>query len=184
MRRTELIARLFLTVIGIDVAILPISDLFIVAATWPIDKDLIFWKTMLILGILVIWYIVFYQIWFRMGNWAQWMAGEEQSPVVERIWVITGLHLVYLIYGIYLLASQCSIIIDIIAFTVKGPRILSDMFRYRYVDKYFLVPFSVYLRYAVNLFFTILAIYFLAGAPHLLRWQLKQFYSNRVEPGN
>ncbi|MBN1392581.1 MAG: hypothetical protein JW947_07240 [Sedimentisphaerales bacterium] len=184
MRRTELIARLFLTVIGIDVATMPITYLTVITMNWPSDKNLFFWKTMLVLGIMVIWYVLFYQIWFRMGDWARWMAGEEQSPAVERIWVITGLRLVYLMYAIYVLAGNCGFIVDSIAFIIKGPRILSDMFRYRYVDKYFLVHFSIYLQYAVNFFLTILAVYFLAGAPHLLRWQLKQFYSDRAEPGN
>ena len=184
MRRTELIARLFLTVIGIDVATMPISYLTVLTMNWPSDKNLFFWKTMLVLGILVIWYVLFYQIWFRMGDWAQWMAGEEQSPAVERIWVITGLRLVYLIYGVYFLAGGCGFIIDSVAFVIKGPRILFEMYLYRYIDKYFSVSFSVYLRYASQLFFTVLAVYFLTGAPHLLRWQLRQFYSKGKEISN
>jgi len=146
---------------------------------WPYSIDAMYWKSMIILGFLTVWFIVFYQIWFRMDDWAYAMAGQvqAQSPTVERIWVITGLRLVYLVYGLHVLASNCEFIIDSFIFVFKGPRILSDMFQYRYIDKLFLIPFSAYLKLVVNFFFTILAMYFLAGAPHILRWQLRRFFT-------
>ena len=67
-------------------------------------------------------------------------------------------------------------IIEALKFVIKAPRILFEMYLYRYIDGVFLISFTDYLRIASNIIAVLLSAYLLTGAPNLLRLQLRQFF--------
>lgn len=180
MRRTELIARLFITAIGLYLLLIPLWSLSSVIAIGAASNEIFFWRTIITLIPLAVWFLVFYQVWFNAGQWAKVMYNEEvpQSPIIERKWIIVGFKVVYFLFGTYWLSGSIKLILQIAVFIVKGPRVLFEMYLYKYVDNMFLIDISSYLRIVSELFNLGVALYLLMGAPHLLRWQLRQFEQN------
>jgi hypothetical protein len=165
----QIIAKAVLTFFGLS-AFVNLSQNFRMIIPLLQTPDLFVLQAIL-LSLLVIILVIATVYWLILKN--DWLVhkiagpGENLDPESETFWLIGSLRMVALFYGLLLLSSSITKILNIIALPFYLCPPVSEIFTFGTFTKWDRLPYIIY-----DLFEALLAVYLLYGWPHFIRYQL------------
>jgi len=174
MSRMHLIARLVLTALGVYTLVLGLNYGGLVGRVGP------GWMGSLSCLVSCLFsFVLACGLLLSPDAWVERMIGpdDESGLPVSRIGVLAGLRVVLLFCGLIVLAGHIGFLLRAGAFLAVGPKIITNMIVYKYIDKDFYMPVSAWVRLIADVCGAALGIYLVLGAPRFVRWQMSKFYA-------
>ena len=172
MTKTQLIAKLALTMLGVFIFVESVSYFWLVG---PKDR---WWSILYVFGIFLLLSFLTCRILFWSDAWMQRMIGaeDEDTHLASSMAAVGGFRVVLVLCGLLILGCRIEILVRAAAFIVVAPKIIVSMIVHKYVDDVFYMPGRHWLRLIVNLAEVAFGIYLVLGAPRFVRWQMGKYY--------
>jgi len=179
MTKMHLIAKLGLTVIGINVFLGFFEHLYFFNLSL-VENEHIMMAFGRILHPVLNFFFSFFLIFhclFNSDKWALKIVGSsnKDNHPISTIWVIAGFRLALFFCGLLIILNSIDFIAGAIAFTIsKGPETILDMFVFKN-NSASDVSIGDWLELVSNVCKSTLGIYLILGAPHFGCWQMKKY---------
>ena len=133
-------------------------------------------KAGLVIVFKIILLLVLFNIFFLHNNWILKMTGptgQDEKPLSD-ISILAGLRISFFLCGLLIIVHNLDFICQSLIFIIYVPKILVDMFVYKYVHEMFSMPFNSYLVIFGQFCQSILGLYLVIGAPRFVNWQINK----------
>jgi len=143
-------------------------------------SSILFFTGLAVFFAVIILFLIFRNDWLacRIAG-----AGEQLNPAARTIWLVTSLRLGLSFCGLILLASSVWTIVKILLIPAHIRLFINEMFLYRSFPASFVCSFRRWCDVIYDFLKIIFAIYFLCGAPHFVRWQLRHSTAGGTSEG-
>jgi uncharacterized membrane protein len=172
--KMQIIAKAALTFLGISTLVNLCQNLSILTSTTQAQdtstlRVILFFPVFIILLIAIVYLLIFKNDWLacKMAG-----TGEKLNPEIETLWLVGSLRMVAVSYGLILLSSSISTILNIVALPLHIRPLINEIFTFVTFPKSLIFTAAQWSSMIYNFLKALLAVYLLCGWPQFIRFQL------------